>query len=224
MEYGALLTDSKWDIIKELSIKEQTPTDLAAKASTSLANISQQLRLLEAYRLVKKEKKVQNKQPGKPRTVYSIDKEINYVIAVSDNYAVKKELELDYFQKAIFNMCVAGSNENIYFIEKFFITNEEVVKKCDAVGLVREDESKIELLLITKHIQSIREKYSNQSVENLEGKKKTIVCWTHNMDEMEEGLKTKNEHFLNLTKNLFPIIEKDLLIKKILEIKNEKST
>jgi len=224
MEYGALLTDSKWNIIKELSKKEQTPTDLAEKTNTSLANISQQLRLLEAYGLVKKERKINTKEPGKPRTVFSLGKEVMHTIIVSNYFAEKKDLELDYLQKAIFTLWMMERKEDIYYLEKFLITNEELIKKCDAIGLVKSDNEKIELLLVTEHIQDIRDKYSNQTVQNLEDKKKTIVCWTHNIKEIEDGIKGNNDHFIHLVKNLKSVLEKDNLIKKILDMKNEKNT
>lgn len=215
MDYGALLTESKWNLLKELSTKEQTPTDLAKKTKTSLANVSQQLRLLEAYGIVKKERKENNKQPGKPKTIYVIAKKVNYLISISEDHAIKKELNLDYFQKAMINIPILESNENSYFIEKFFFTNEEVVKKCDFVGLVKSENDTIELLLITKDIETIREKYSNQKITNLEGKKKTIVCWTHNIQEIEIGLKTENEHFIYLANNYNIILDKNDTNKKI---------
>ena len=71
MDYGTILTDSKWNIIKELSEKEQTPTELADKTKTTLANISQQLRLLEAYGIVKKERTESSKKPESSNDVVS---------------------------------------------------------------------------------------------------------------------------------------------------------
>jgi hypothetical protein len=45
MEIEPLISGSKWSMIALLSEKSQSPTELAAKTGTSLANISQQLRL-----------------------------------------------------------------------------------------------------------------------------------------------------------------------------------
>lgn len=223
MDYGALLTESKWNIIRNLSETEQTPTELAEKTNTSLANISQQLRLLEAYGIVIKERRGSMKKPGKPRTIFSLGKEINHIISISNFGAVKKNLELDYFQKAILNILLVNKGLS-YYLEKFFIEKDEVIKKCDAIGLIPTQDEKIELLLITDHVQNIRDKYSNQDIENLEGEKKTIICWTHSIKEIEEGIKSKNEHFIKLIEHIIPIMNKNHILENIVKINNEKNT
>ncbi|MFH1771009.1 MAG: winged helix-turn-helix domain-containing protein [archaeon] len=223
MEYGTLLTDSKWNIIKELSKENQTPTDLAKKTNTSVANIGQQLRLLEAYGLVKKEKKINSRKPGKPKMLFSLDKELTHLTIINKQLAVKKELELDFFQQAILNLWVTQKKENPYYLEKFLIINEEIVNKCQAIGIVKTDETSTDLLLVTERIDEIRAKYSNQTIDNLEGYKKKIVCWTHTMKEIEEGLKSHNEHFMWLMKNLKPFMDKEEFITTLLELKNGKN-
>jgi len=223
MDYGTLLTDSKWNIIQELAKHNQTPTDLANKTKTSLANISQQLRLLEAYGLVKKERRISTNEPGKPKTLFSLGKEVNHLTFITKQLAVKKELELDYLQKAILKLWLTQKKEDIYFLEKFLITNEEIPKKCDAIGIVKTTSDKIELLLITKHTGDIREKYSNQTITNIEDQKKEIICWTHTIEEMEEGLANNNEYFKGLVTNLQPFLEKDGLINRIIKSKNGKN-
>ena len=59
MEVETLLTGTKWQIIEQLAKKKQSPLELAEKLNTTIANISQQLRLLELSNLVKKKKPVQ---------------------------------------------------------------------------------------------------------------------------------------------------------------------
>ena len=55
MELATLFTEQKWNIIKSLSLGKFSPLQLAQRSDTTMANISQQLRLLEAASLVKKE-------------------------------------------------------------------------------------------------------------------------------------------------------------------------
>ena len=57
MELASMFTEQKWNIIKALSENKYSPLQLAEKLDTTMANISQQLRLLEASNIVKKEKK-----------------------------------------------------------------------------------------------------------------------------------------------------------------------
>jgi len=223
MNYGELLTDSRWNIIKELSKKEQTPTYLATKTNTSLANISQQLRLLEAYGLVKKEKQANNKEPGKPKNLYSIGKEVVNLTFISKHMAEKRDLELYFMQKVIIRLWLNLKKEEVYFLEKFLILHEEVIKKCQAISIVKTSSEQIELLIITKDVHELRAKYSNKETTNLEGKTKKIVCWTHTIEEIEQGIANNEEYFNQLISNIKPIIDKENFIDKIMKIKNGKS-
>ena len=56
-----MFSEQKWNILRCLSQGKSSPLQLAGKLNTTMANISQQLRLLEATNLVKKEK-IRNKR------------------------------------------------------------------------------------------------------------------------------------------------------------------
>ena len=62
MDYEELLTKSKWSILKELSKGEKSAVEIAKKTDQSIANVTQQLKLLEAYNLVKKGKQEPKKK------------------------------------------------------------------------------------------------------------------------------------------------------------------
>ncbi|MBC8495869.1 winged helix-turn-helix transcriptional regulator [archaeon] len=223
MDHGELLTESKWRIIKELANQNQTPTDLAKKAGTSLANVSQQLRLLEAYGLVKREGKVNNNVPGKPKTTFSLGKEVIHITFVSEHLSTKKDLDLDFIQKAIINLWLSVKKDEVYFLEKFFVLNEELIKKCHTIAVVKSETEQIDLMLITPHVQEIRDKYSNAKITNIEGKTKNIVCWTHTIEEVEAGIRNHEKYFLDLTKDIKPFMDQGGLVKKIKAIRNEKN-
>jgi DNA-binding MarR family transcriptional regulator len=63
-----IFLNNKWIILKEIAESPQSPSDLALKTNTSLSNITQQLKLLEAYQIVRREKS-EEKNTGKPRTI-----------------------------------------------------------------------------------------------------------------------------------------------------------
>ena len=65
MELEGLFSGTKWDILRLIAKEPRNPLELARVLGTSIANISQQLRLLEAAGLVRKEK-VSNRERGKP--------------------------------------------------------------------------------------------------------------------------------------------------------------
>ena len=56
MDLETLLTNTKWEIIELLSKESLSPLELSKKLNTTIANISQQLRLLETANLIKKQK------------------------------------------------------------------------------------------------------------------------------------------------------------------------
>ena len=60
MDHETLFTASKWHILKQLETQPRSPLELARICETSIANVSQQLRLLEMAGLVKT-KRVSNR-------------------------------------------------------------------------------------------------------------------------------------------------------------------
>ena len=98
MELEGLFREQKWNILRFLSEGSYSPLQLAVKANTTIANISQQLRLLEAAGLVRKEK-VSNRERGKPRTRYFISRDILYVVVLSRALQEKGMVELGESQR-----------------------------------------------------------------------------------------------------------------------------
>ena len=98
MELETLLIGSKWQIIEQLTKKKQSPLELAKKLGTTIANISQQLRLLELGNIVKKEKTGASGL-GKPKTLFSLKQEFAYIIIASDKKADKKLITLTKKEK-----------------------------------------------------------------------------------------------------------------------------
>ena len=100
MELETLLTGTKWEILELLSKEKLSPLDLANKLNTTIANISQQLRLLETANLIKKEKTGQIK-PGKPRTLYSLAEDYAFITILSKGLAKKKLIKINQNQKGV---------------------------------------------------------------------------------------------------------------------------
>ncbi|MFH1850068.1 MAG: winged helix-turn-helix domain-containing protein [archaeon] len=100
MELETLFAEQKWNILRQISETKSSPLQLAEKLDTSLANISQQLRLLEMANLLKTER-VQNRDKGKPRKVFSLSDNFGYIIAVTDGFADKRLMHLTQHHRAI---------------------------------------------------------------------------------------------------------------------------
>lgn len=111
MEIEALFSSTRWEIIKALSAIKLSPIELAEKLKTTSANVSQQLRLLELAGLVKSER-TSNSDKGKPRINYSLVGDSSFVILASPNFAEKKMIPLNLYQK--------------YMLRTMFIENPEI--------------------------------------------------------------------------------------------------
>jgi DNA-binding transcriptional regulator GbsR (MarR family) len=113
MELELMFSDQKWNILKCLSEGKYSPIQLAEKLNTTMANISQQMRLLEAANLVKKEK-IKNRDKGKPRALFSLSDEFAYMIPTMKGFAQKKLIKVNDHQKIMLK---------IWFIEDASVQN-----------------------------------------------------------------------------------------------------
>lgn len=220
MEFEDLLSKSKWNILKELSKGERSAVEIAKKTNQSIANVTQQLRLLEAYNLVKKvkqETKEGKRKAGKPKTPYQLNQEIVITSILKPGLAEKKTLKLkeaDGCQKCIMNMYFLLNPEDHYYLIKFLCVTD-MLKKADTVCYIKSGEKEIEIMIITEHVKEVREKYSNMSMSGLDGKTKKIISWSHNKKEIEEGLERKEEYFVNLVKNSKELMDKKEYLKEL---------
>lgn len=117
MEQSTLFTTSKWDLLQVLSTGEASPIELAAKAHTSLANISQQLRLLELAGFVRSHR-IPNRDKGKPRIVYSLTDEFAFIVVAAANFVEKKFIKLSAAQKATLRCWFCPDGTIIPYLER----------------------------------------------------------------------------------------------------------
>lgn len=107
MDIETLLTGSKWEIIELLAKSTSSPLELAKKLNTTIANISQQLRLLQAAGLIKKQRTSEVK-PGKPRMLFSLVDDFCFIIVFSKNLTKKKLVRLDAKKKSVLEEWIKG--------------------------------------------------------------------------------------------------------------------
>lgn len=139
MDLETLFVESKWGILKLLSESGYSPLELAEKLNTSISNISQQLRLLEMAGLVQKVK-IQNRDKGKPRMIFSIAGDFLYSIAVTRSSVQKKLLSLNSRQRMM--MQIWHLEEGLqYYLEKFFWKLEDKVPHIQAMALDQSSKS-----------------------------------------------------------------------------------
>ncbi|MBR9692794.1 ArsR family transcriptional regulator [Candidatus Woesearchaeota archaeon] len=144
MEQETLFTASKWQILQLLAERSLSPIELAAESSTSVANVSQQLRLLEMAGLVKSER-IPNRDRGQPRILYSLAGNHSFLISTSNDFVQKKLFKLSNYNKVILRIWFYEKPELHYYLEKAFWNIEEHLPKIDAIAL---DESKQEVSMV----------------------------------------------------------------------------
>ena len=142
MEHETLFTASKWDILKQLENQERSPIELAKVCNTSVANISQQLRLLEMAGLVTS-RRISNRDKDKPRILYSLAGNLSYMIATSGNFVDKKIMPLTDYNTIIMKIWFFEKTEYHYSLEKAFWKIEENLPKLTFLAFNKENLSPI---------------------------------------------------------------------------------
>jgi predicted transcriptional regulator len=172
MEVGSLFTASKWEILAHLAKGKFSPLELSQKLNTSIANISQQLRLLEFAGIVKKEK-VSQREAGKPRTLYYLADDFGHIVLVMKNCAEKRLLALAEHHKVLMRIWMIEDASLHYFLEKFFWKMEHLVGQTKAI-LVDTKSSEIVVYMVTDS-KEIEKKVQDVQIKNLEGETRNIA-------------------------------------------------
>lgn len=94
MDVDLLTAKAKWAVLERLAKKESSPLEIAKQLNTSVANVSTQLRYLEIANVVKK-RRITNAAAGMPRILYSINRPLCIVMAASNDFSMRKVVELD---------------------------------------------------------------------------------------------------------------------------------
>ncbi len=196
MEHEELLRNARWEILREMSRGKSNATQLARGAKTSLPNVSQQLRLLEAYDLVEHTRE-QRRGAGKPRHLYRLKRPLCHLALARAGFAQKLFFSPDATQALLLSVLFLPSPVQAPLL-KALLSNEELLEKC-AIAHVKGGSESIELLLVTEHADEIRRKYSSVAVE-WGGLSRTIISWTHTLAEVRDGLSRGDAHFAALLK------------------------
>jgi DNA-binding Lrp family transcriptional regulator len=204
------IAGSKWLILKILSKNPQTPKQLAEKLGTTIANMSQQLKLLEAYGFLKKVRadKGPNSRKGKDlRVMYSLVKGKTWLISVMPGVAKRKELKINSEMGLLVNLLLLDLKDEHPFVLNFFLNNN-VVDYIDSAYYLKSDKNEINILVITKKLEHFRETKSALKVK-YKSEEKTIRFWSHTPLEIKEGLSNKEKYFQDLVSQAELLYEKE---------------
>ncbi|MFH1182246.1 MAG: winged helix-turn-helix domain-containing protein [Candidatus Woesearchaeota archaeon] len=134
MELAPMFMEQRWNILQHLSRQSLSPLQLAGVTNTTIANISQQLRLLEAADLVKKTK-IPNRDKGQPRTLFSLTDDYAYIVSLMDNFAQKKLVKLNAGQKSLLKILSIEDSDQRSKAEELYFKLREFNGKIEATAL-----------------------------------------------------------------------------------------
>lgn len=138
MELDGLFSSPKWKIIEEISFSPQSPLQLAEKMATSVANISQQLRLLEVAGLVKK-RRVSERAKGKPRVIFSLNNNFCYLLTASEGFAKRRMLSLSEDHLPLLKILMIEDSSLHEQLLEFYFRLKPHLDKVDAI-FIRDNE------------------------------------------------------------------------------------
>ncbi|MFH1174196.1 MAG: helix-turn-helix domain-containing protein [archaeon] len=181
MEQETLFTSSKWDILQSLGSGEKSPIELAKSSKTSVANISQQLRLLELAGFVSS-RRISNRDKDKPRILYNLKGNNSFFIISSPGFVSKKFFNLTPRQKAIARIWFLEEQALCNMIEKAFWQLEPQLKNITQL-LFDTDKPTLYIVTPPAHQALLKKQYSSITVDD-EGTERTIKCVILGQDEI----------------------------------------
>ena len=147
MESDLFFSSPRWKILEVLTTNPSSPLEISRKINTSIAYVSQQLKLLEVANLIIKEKTGLSDK-GKPRNLYSITKEVLYLTVLIRGHPAKKILYLNNRHKLILNIWLLENPELHYYIEKLYWKIEESLNDIKSIFL--DNSSKPHVIIVTE--------------------------------------------------------------------------
>ncbi|MGD9276127.1 MAG: ArsR family transcriptional regulator [Candidatus Pacearchaeota archaeon] len=154
MRFDDFLSSPRWEILELIARKPMSPIELAEKLGTTVSYMSQQLKLLDAAGIVLREK-TGAALKGKPRTLFSISKEVIYLTALARGFSKKKLIALSDYHKSILNIWLLEDESLHFFFEKLFWKLQENIKEVNGIFI---DNSSAPRLLILSDSKQLKTK------------------------------------------------------------------
>jgi predicted transcriptional regulator len=172
MEFDNFLTEPKWQILELIATAPTSPVKISEKIGTSVAYVSQQLKLLEAAGIIKKERtKATGK--GKPRLIYSISEDVFHITALVKETPIKKKITPTKQQKIVLRIWALENQRLSYLSEKLFWRIEPFLENIDSIFA---DTEKSKIIITSKRkelapiLQSFLKEINNEISSTLNEK------------------------------------------------------
>lgn len=218
MDQETLYTSSKWEMLKVLSKGQKSPIELAKETKTSIANISQQLRMLELANIVKSVR-VGNRERGEPRQLYSLVGPSSFLIATTPNFTEKKQLTLSTYHQITLKIWFLKDESSHYYLEKFFWEIEQKLEKIDSI-IVKNEYGKIKVLILSDDLD-VKKEIKTKEIKKSKNESKKIEVTITSKNNLNNLLKEGKEFSNN--DDLIPIYDPlSILEKSRIELEGRK--
>lgn len=224
MEFEESLTNARWKILEALGKAERAASDIAAEEKLGLANVTQQLKLLEAYGFIKRSDATPPKQPGKPKRTYRLAQERGFIATIAAGGVMKHAFTLDEHHAVVLALLSYEKNDDHYFLEKYLLTTEELVLTCTAIAIIDSTQKEIHLLVLAtpETLDDLRKRFSKTVIKNVEGREKNIVTWIHSEEEFREGLRRKDAYYARMLAKPHLLLDRAGVLRKLLTESEQK--
>lgn len=196
------LTGTKWEILEILSKKTSHPKELAEEIGTTIANISQQLKLLEAYGYIKSERVDKGKGSRKKRSSrikYSLNKNQLSIISINPFKMERKEITRTHINVYLANILLCDLKKETELLIRLYTDHKELFEHIEALFFLKTDANETHLFVITEKIELFRAENSRLQITKLK-ENNEIRFWSHTLDEVRKGLDSKEKYFLDQMK------------------------
>jgi predicted transcriptional regulator len=163
MDYSSFMSSPRWKLLEIMAHQPSSPSELALAMETSVAYVSQQLKLLEAANLVSK-KRTGRAEKGKPRMLFSLSGEMAYFVALINGSPFRKLLHLTEHHKIILKIWLLDNKDIHKVIEKIYHALEEELSEIKNISF----STKFSRLLIVTDSKKVKSKIESlsKSIEN----------------------------------------------------------
>lgn len=193
---------SKWQILQQIDKGFTTPKEVANKLGISISNVSQQMKFLEAWGYLKKERV--DKGPGgrknnDKRISYKIAKNQDLLLSISDQRFGVKNIKETPLNQIFLNAIQNDLGEELEYFVALYFDLQKSVSEIQGIHYLKTTANEIHLLLVSENPEEFRHQNSKRIIKTMNGTK-TIVFWSHTQKEILDGLGRKEDYFVSQMK------------------------
>lgn len=196
------IVGAKWQILQQIDKGFTTPKEVAEKLGISISNASQQMKFLEAWGYLKKERV--DKGPGgrkksNKRVSYKISKNQDLLVSIHDQRLGVKNIKETPLNQIFLNSIQHDLGEEQEYLVALYFDLDKGLSEVRSIHYLKTTANEIHLLLVSENPEHFRHQQSKRTIKTAKGSK-TIVFWSHTQKELDEGLERKEDYFVNQMK------------------------